>query len=157
MDVSRYDKELKRTHWDLLLEADPWLEAVQKYVPPQNPEAEVFLIGRAHDPYALCVIVPIKDGLEIKNIATQTIMRRQGMASALIGHVIALARERGLAAVEIGTGTTGHDQIRLYEKHGFERDGILPGFFLQYPEPIIENGQLLKDMVMLRLDISPSN
>jgi len=157
MDVIRYDKELKRTHWDLLLEADPWLEAAQKYVPPQNPNAEVFLIGRPHAPYALCITVPIDDGLEIKNIATQTIMRRQGMASALIEHVIGLARERGMAAVEIGTGTTGHDQIRLYEKHGFKRDGILPGFFLQYPEPIIENGQLLKDMVMLRLELSASN
>lgn len=157
MDIIRYDRELNRAHWDLLLEADSWLEAVQKYVPPQNPQAEIFLIGRAHDPYALCVTVPIKDGLEIKNIATRPMMRRQGMASALIGHVIGLARERGLAAVEIGTGTTGHDQIRLYEKHGFKRDGILPGFFLQYPEPIIENGQLLKDMVMLRLEISSSN
>lgn len=157
MDVIRYDKELKRTHWDLLLEADSWLEAVQKYVPPQNPQAEVFLIGRPHDPYALCVTVPIKDGLEIKNIATRPMMRRQGMASALIEYVIGLARERGLAALEIGTGTTGHEQIRLYEKHGFKRDGILPGFFLQYPEPIIENGQLLKDMVMLRLELFPSN
>lgn len=157
MDIVAYKDTLKRTHWDLLLEADPWLEAVQKYVPPQNPQAEIFLIGRTHDPYALCVAVLIKDGLEIKNIATRPMMRRQGMASALIGHVIGLARERGLAAVEIGTGTTGHDQIRLYEKLGFKRDGILPGFFLQYPEPIIENGRLLKDMVMLRLEISPSN
>ena len=157
MDVTKYQDELNRAHWDLLLEADPWLEAVQKYVPPQNPEAEVFLIGRPHNPYALCVTVPIKNGVEIKNIATVPQMRRQGMASALIAHVIGLARAHGLAAVEIGTGTTGHDQIRLYEKHGFKRDGILPGFFLQYPEPIIENGQLLKDMVMLRLDLSSSN
>ena len=55
--------------------------------------------------------------------------------------------------VEIGTGTTGHDQIRLYEKLGFKRDGILRGHFLRYPEPIIENGQLLKDMVMLQRKI----
>ena len=157
MDVITYDQELNRSHWDLLLAADPWLEAVQKYVPPQNPDAEVFIIGRPHDPYALCVTVPIKDGLEIKNIATRTIMRRQGMASALITHVIDLARARGLSAVEIGTGSTGHDQIRLYEKHGFKRDGILPGFFLRYPMPIIENGQLLKDMVMLRLEFSLSS
>jgi ribosomal protein S18 acetylase RimI-like enzyme len=157
MDVIRYDKDLKRIHWDLLLEADSWLEAIQKYVPPQNPDAEVFLIGRPHAPYALCVTVPIGDGLEIKNIATRPMMRRQGMASALIQHVIGLARERGLAAVEIGTGETSRNQIRLYEKHGFKRDGILPDFFSQYPEPIIENGQLCRDMVMLRLEISSSN
>lgn len=153
MDVSRYNKELKRTHWDLLLEADPWLEAVLKYTPPAAPDAEIFLIGRPHNPYALCVSVPIKDGLEIKNIATRTIMRRQGMASALIAHVVETARARGLSMVEIGTGTTGHDQIRLYEKLGFKRDGILRGYFLRYPEPIIENGLLVKDMLMLRRDI----
>ena len=68
MDVITYDKELNRSHWDLLLEADPRLEAVQKYVPPQNPDAEVFIIGRPHDPYALCVTVPIKDGLRSRTL-----------------------------------------------------------------------------------------
>ena len=150
MDVIRYDRELNRAHWDLLLEADPWFEAVQKYLPPQNPQAEVFFIGHAHNPYALCVAVPIEDGLEIKNIATRTIMRRQGMASALINHVLLVAKQRGLAMVEIGTSTTSRDQIRLYENLGFKRDGILRGHFLSYPEPIIENGLLAKDMLMLQ-------
>ena len=156
MDVSKYEGALTRNHWDLLLEADPWFEAVRAYTPPDNNEAEIFTIGQPKNPYALCVIVPIEGGFEIKNIATKTIMRRQGMAGALIEHVIELARVRGAEMVEIGTSTTGHDQIRLYEKHGFKKDGILRGFFLRYPEPIIENGQLVKDMVMLRLQISPS-
>lgn len=156
MDVSKYEGALTRNHWDLLLEADPWFEAVRAYTPPDNNEAEIFTIGQPKNPYALCVIVPIEGGFEIKNIATKTIMRRQGMAGALIEHVIGLAQARGAQMVEIGTSTTGHDQIRLYEKHGFKKDGILRGFFLRYPEPIIENGQLVKDMVMLRLQISPS-
>lgn len=157
MDVTKYHGVLKRAHWDLLLEADPWLEAVQEYLPPTNDAAEVFIIGRSHNPYALCVTVPIKDGVEIKNIATVAQMRRQGMASALIHHVIAQARDAGLHAVEIGTGETGLDQIRLYEKLGFVRDGILPDFFTQYPIPVIENGQLCRDMVMLRFDLSRSS
>ena len=153
MDIVAYTDPLNRNHWELLLQADPWIEAVQKYLPPDNPQAEIFIIGRKRNPYALCVTVPIEGGLEIKNIATSVIMRRQGMASALIVHVVELARARGLSMVEIGTGTTGHDQIRLYEKLGFKRDGILRGHFLRYPEPIIENGQLLKDMVMLQRKI----
>jgi hypothetical protein len=36
---------------------------------------------------------------------------------------------------------------------GFKQDGILRGFFLRYPEPIIENGLLARDMVMLRLNL----
>ena len=153
MDVAKYEGELTRNHWDLLLEADPWFEAVLAYTPPQLPTAEIFTIGKAKDPYAMCVVIPITGGFEIKNIATKTIMRRQGMAGALIDHVVELARARGAAFVEIGTASVGYDQIRLYEKHGFEQDGILRDFFLRYPEPIIENGLLVRDMVMLRLNL----
>ena len=60
-------------------------------------------------------------------------------------------------AVEIGTGeipgVMGNAQLRLYEKLGFVRDGVLKGFFSRYPIPIIENGHLLRDMVMLRQEL----
>ncbi|MCH1542398.1 MAG: GNAT family N-acetyltransferase [Alphaproteobacteria bacterium] len=157
MDVSEYHDALNRNHFDLLLEADPSLDMVLAYTPPQLAAAEVFIIGKAKDPYAMCVVIPIKGGFEIKNIATKTIMRRQGMASALISHVAELARSRGAEFVEIGTASVSHDQIRLYQKLGFKRDGILRDFFLRYPEPIIENGQLARDMVMLRMNLSPSS
>ena len=153
MDVIAYQGALTRQHWDLLLEADPHFDAVLAYTPPQHADAEVFIIGEAKDPYALCVVVPIKGGFEIKNIATAVMMRRHGMASALINHIVELAQARGAAFVEIGTATTGHDQIRLYEKLGFQQDGILRDYFLSYPEPIIENGLLARDMVMLRLNL----
>ena len=153
MDVTEYQGELTRAHWDLLLDADPHFDAVLAYTPPQHGEAEVFIIGEAKTPYAICVIVPIEGGFEIKNIATTVMMRRHGMASALIHHVVELARERRADWVEIGTSTTSHDQIRLYEKLGFKQDGILRDYFLSYPEPIIENGLLARDMVMLRLNL----
>jgi ribosomal protein S18 acetylase RimI-like enzyme len=153
MDVTVYQGELTRAHWDLLLKADPHVDAVLAYTPPHQAKAEVFVIGEPKDPYAMCVIVPIEGGFEIKNISTTVMMRRHGMASALIQHVVELARHRGAEWVEIGTATTSHDQIRLYEKLGFKQDGILRDYFLTYPEPIIENGLLARDMVMLRLNL----
>ena len=153
MDVTAYHGELTRAHWDLLLEADPHFDAVLAYTPPQHAEAEIFTIGEAKAPYALSVIVPIEGGFEIKNISTSVMMRRHGMASALIQHVIELARQRGADFVDIGTSTTSHNQIRLYEKLGFQQDGILRDYFLSYPEPIIENGLLARDMVMLRFNL----
>ena len=153
MNVSEYHGALRRAHWELLLDADPWFEAVLAYTPPQLPEARMFTIGNEKKPYAMCVVIPIEGGFEIKNIATQIIMRRQGMASALIKHVVDWARGQGAEMVEIGTATTGHQQIRLYQKLGFKKDGILRGYFAQYPEPIIENGQLVRDMVMLRMKL----
>ena len=153
MDVTAYHGELTRAHWDLLLAADPHFDAVLAYTPPQHGEAEVFTIGEAKQPYAMCVIVPIMGGFEIKNISTTVIMRRHGMASALILHVVKLAGKRSAEYVEIGTATTSHDQIRLYEKFGFKQDGISRDYFLSYPEPIVENGLLARDMVMLRLNL----
>ena len=153
MDVTEYQGELTRAHWDLLLDADPSLDMVLAYTPPQLPEAEIFIIGEPKTPYAMCVVIPVKGGFEIKNIATIMMMRRHGMAGALIQHVVELARARGVGFVDIGTATVSHDQIRLYEKHGFQQDGMLRDFFLRYPEPIIENGLLARDMVMLRLSL----
>jgi ribosomal protein S18 acetylase RimI-like enzyme len=153
MDVTEYQGELTRAHWDLLLDANPSLDMVLAHTPPQQPEAEIFIIGEPKTPYAICVVIPVKGGFEIKNIATIMMMRRHGMAGALIQHVVALARGRGAGFVDIGTATVSHDQIRLYEKHGFQQDGILRDFFLRYPEPIIENGLLARDMVMLRLSL----
>jgi ribosomal protein S18 acetylase RimI-like enzyme len=153
MDVTEYQGELTRAHWDLLLDANPSLDMVLAHTPPQQPEAEIFIIGEPKAPYAICVVIPVKGGFEIKNIATIMMMRRHGMAGALIKHVVELARARGAGFVDIGTATVSHDQIRLYEKHGFQQDGILRDFFLSYPEPIIENGLLARDMVMLRLGL----
>ncbi len=119
MNVQAYTGALTPAHWDLLLMADPWFEAVRAYTPPQQPQAEFFVIGKPSDPYALCVLVPIKDGFEIKNIATKVMLRRHGMASALIRHVITLAQARNAAILEIGTATTSTSQIRRYEKVGF--------------------------------------
>ena len=56
MDVTEYQGELTRAHWDLLLDADPHFDAVLAYTPPQHGEAEVFIIGEAKEPYAMCVI-----------------------------------------------------------------------------------------------------
>ena len=50
----------------------------------------------------MCVIVPIKGGFEIKNIATMSDDASARHGRALIHHVVKLARERGADWVEIG-------------------------------------------------------
>ena len=59
MDVTEYQGELTRAHWDLLLDADPSLDMVLAYTPPQLPEAEIFIIGEPKTPYAMCVVIPV--------------------------------------------------------------------------------------------------
>ena len=43
------------------------------------------------------------------------------------------------------------EALALYQKMGFEMDSIRKGFFIDnYPEPMYENGILVRDMVVLK-------
>jgi GNAT superfamily N-acetyltransferase len=45
--------------------------------------------------------------------------RGQGLGSAILGHVLALAREAGCQLIEINVDEGDHDARRFYEHHGF--------------------------------------
>lgn len=77
-----------------------------------------------------------------------------GIGCALVEHVCRHARERGAAAVEVGTGT-GTVNVGFYEKCGFSGNRTVRGFFTRnYPQPIVEDGIILRDMLILRCDFS---
>jgi putative acetyltransferase len=43
----------------------------------------------------------------------------------MLEEILALGRERGLLRIELSTATINERAIRLYEKMGFEKEGIL--------------------------------
>lgn len=72
---------------------------------------------------ALRELSPIEG--EIKSMRTAVSARKQGVATALLAHVLAQARERGYQRVSLETGsqdffTPAHE---LYRRHGFVRCG----------------------------------
>jgi aminoglycoside 6'-N-acetyltransferase I len=55
----------------------------------------------------------------------------------------------------VGTADCGLAQIRFYERNGFVKYAIRKDFFIKnYELPIYENGQLLKDMIMLKYTLN---
>ena len=45
---------------------------------------------------------------------------------------------------------TSAGNVAFYERFGFTRDGVIPNFFADnYDAPIVENGETLKDMIMM--------
>lgn len=58
---------------------------------------------------------------ELKSMRTTASARGRGVATAMLEHLIGLARERGLAVVRLETGTEEYFAAarRLYERHGF--------------------------------------
>jgi putative acetyltransferase len=59
---------------------------------------------------------------EIKSMRTVTRHLRKGVATALLEHIIDVARARGYERVSLETGSDGpfEGALRFYERHGFE-------------------------------------
>lgn len=131
----------------LLLEADPSKELVVEYC----AGGLVYAAELAGDIAGVYVLLPLTElAVEVKNIAVAESARGQGYGKKLLRHALAEAERLGFSKVEIGTGNSSLDQLALYQKCGFRVDSIDRDFFTRnYPEPIIENGIVCRDMIRL--------
>ena len=128
---------------DLLLLADPSEEMIGRYLPAG------FLLA-AHEGGAAAGVlsaVPVESGWELKNIAVAPAFQRRGVGRALID--AALARLPAGTRVLVGTGETP-STLSFYAQCGFRPAGRIPDFFTRnYDHPIVEEGVLLRDMILL--------
>lgn len=132
----------------LLLEADPDWSSVQHYL----TDATLYGITQAGTWIAeICVLAVGDQQLEIKNLSVHIAYQRQGLAKALIQHVIDQATEQGVQGIWVKTGNSSLDQLALYQKSGFRMHHIEKDVFLDYPEMIFENGIRCLDQVVLYL------
>ncbi len=74
----------------------------------------------------------------------------KGIGKQLVMDAINVAKAKGYKTIEIGTGNSSIGQLALYQKCGFRIIGVDTDFFIRhYPEEIIENGILCRDMIRL--------
>ncbi|WP_286863135.1 MULTISPECIES: GNAT family N-acetyltransferase [Sphingobacterium] len=133
--------------YDLLLLADETVAAINKYL----FDSAVFVVEEQQQPIAVFCLYPIDSKtLEIKNIAVAVAHQNRGLGSKILRH-IQQTYPAQYPNLIVGTADCGLDQIRFYERNGFVKYGIRRNFFIEnYEQPIYENGQLLKDMVLLK-------
>lgn len=133
--------------YDLLLLADPSKALVDEYLPAST----VFVAMLDQDPVGACVLFPLEAGLiEIKNVAVEPSHQGRGIGTALLKHAIRVAERQGYQSLGIGTANSSVAQLLLYQKLGFEIDGIKKNFFLKhYDELLFENGIQCKHLIWL--------
>ena len=138
-------KENKKQYLDLLLLADEQEDMVDRYL----DKGKMYVLDDIGTKCE-CVITDEGNGiLEIKNIATVPEYQGKGYARALIEFVINNYRGK-YSILQVGTGDSPLS-IPFYEKCGFVRSHIIPGFFTDnYDHPIYESGIQLVDMVYLQ-------
>lgn len=66
---------------------------------------------------------------DITNIGVLPEFRRKGVASALLRALCQRLAAEGGAALHLEVRSRAQDTLRLYESHGFTRDGLRKGFY----------------------------
>jgi len=134
--------------YELLLDADPSIAAIEKYL--GNSENYVAVLkGKVIAIVALYLLN--KDTFEIKNIAVEERFQGNGIGKLLLRTVTQIATDKGAKDIIIGTSNSSIGQLYLYQRNGFEITDIRFNFFLDnYREPIFENGIQCRHMIMLK-------
>ena len=139
-----------RAPMHLLLEADPSVEKVKRYL----QKSHCFIAKIGAEVIGVYVLQPItEDRLELMNIAVDPKRQGQGIGKQLLEHAITSAKQLNARRLELGTGTFGY-QLAFYQRAGFRVDSIDKDFFLKnYAAPIFEMGIQHKDMLRLAIDL----
>ena len=93
---------------------------------------------------------------EIVELAVAEHRQGQGVGRMIIDNLMAEARRRGKTRIVVGTGNSSIGNIVFYQKCGFRMDHIRRDYFWYHDEPEIENGILLRDMIVFSYDLAGS-
>lgn len=149
--------DVKDIPFRLLLLADETVDVIAKYV----YFSEVYLAKHVASKLVIAVFVLQELNpreIEIKNIAVDEVYQGRGIGSYLIDKIKQIALEEGMQILWVGTPDSATRQLNFYQRNGFRKAGVRVNFFLEnYPEPIYENGILLRDMVMLQTFLTKQN
>ena len=136
---------------ELLLMADPSYDMIKKYIDKCICYG-IYLGNELVGQYSILNIK--KDIMEIMNISVNEKYQGRGLGKQLIFHAINFAKEEKAKILEIGTGNSSINQLKLYQKCGFRINGIYKDYFkLNYDEEIFENDIRCIDMIRLSINL----
>ena len=87
----------------------------------QNPEISFFALWEGEDLLGFGALKELGPRAEIKSMRTADRHLREGVAAAILNHIIAEAHRRGYArlSLETGSGPAFGPALTLYRKYGF--------------------------------------
>lgn len=146
-------KQGEELPFSLLLLADETREAIEKYI--YSCEVYTARIPGEKEDVAVWALSPVnQEEIEIKNIAVKLEYQGKGLGGIIIRYLVSDLREKGYKVIWVGTGDASFDQLRFYRRNGFSDTDTIKNFFTEnYPEPIFENGQQLRDMILLKQNL----
>ena len=129
----------------LLLEADESEEMVRTYL----REGELLAVEVDGATAGELLVIPEgRDTWEIRNIAIAEELRGRGVGRRAIDLLAARAAESGIGRLLVGTADLAWETHRFYLRCGFRYTGVRRDFFDRYPEPVLFDGMVVRDMVL---------
>lgn len=152
MDIKIVEiKDRDKIPYDLLILADPSIEAINEYINCGKCYAAYMqseIIG------AYVIIEKENQIYELMNIAIAEKYQGKGLGKLLVNDAIERVKHDNAVVLEVGTGNSSIDQLAFYQKCGFRIVGVLRDYFKErYEEKIIENGIECIDMILMRMEI----
>ena len=95
------------------------------------------------------------DPCEIVELAVAEARQGQGLGRAMIDWLLAEARRRGKAAMEVGTSNASLGNIAFYQKVGFRMDHVRKGYFWYDRSDRVEHGIPVRDLLVFRYALTP--
>lgn len=95
----------------------------------ENPAALFAVAVRESVPVGYAGMTHVCGEGYIDNVAVHPACRRQGTATALLRYLDRQARTRGFSLLTLEARVSNAGAIRLYEREGFVRQGVRPGFY----------------------------
>lgn len=140
--------EDKKRFLPLLLLADESEAMIDRYLSP----GRLFVLKEGGVVRTVAVVLALNETeCELKNLATDPAWQRQGYGKAMVRY-LADHFLKAYQTLYVGTGEVP-GILGFYRRCGFRPSHRIENFFVEhYPEPIVEEGIRLVDMVVLRQD-----
>ena len=107
----------------------PWSRGAFLYEIQQNRVARCRVMRAEGRIVGYLCIWEIADEIHITNVAVHPLRRRQGIARALLGGLLAEAQARDLRLVVLEVRPSNKEAIALYESFGFRVTGRRRGYY----------------------------
>jgi [ribosomal protein S18]-alanine N-acetyltransferase len=114
---------------DVDLKAELERKWARLWVARPDPDAE---------PVGFLLAWLVADEVHVIHVATAPSHRRKGVAAALLGDLVALAKTRRARLVLLEVRRSNRAAIRLYRGHGFSAYGVRRGYYAEGAEDAIE-------------------
>lgn len=111
----------------------------------------LFVYQHGETAIGMCKLVPQYHRnahmIYLGGVAIQPDAAGRGHGETMLREIISLAKERGCRRIELTTATFNHKAIRLYERVGFKKEGVLRNY-TWFPS---EN-RFIDEVIMGRID-----